>query len=449
MAYRELFEKMLNEKPSTAKKQVAVYLRQNQIEELNSLITVMNDITGGKVSRNNLIEDAIDDFITECEKYLEVEHGMKVTNADEAENQISGQSDKKYAIAVIGCEDGPLKGLSGLLSRNGEPLEFETRNHTETAINDIRSLCLGKTSVAEFECILLAFEKSPESRMEIEMIKEFNMIPEFDPQNYWVTDCVYGNAGGAHMVSTLKFYLPELNKAIWVNCDTDNVSICSMDYHWNDDESESYERYEDVMIYEAVFENELPNDVMPWLPMIKRTLEYAIENETANDFYCSDVSFHLHVPWLPESIRQKVDPEYLNWLQENGIKAVIAKDNQIIIDQEYLLIGMYVDRELIIEDNHINAYVAVWFDVDERLGLNTDGTDEFVNIYADYYPDEKKLDVFYVHHGPDGETINECPIPDLTTGEREHIIYLMKNEGMDKLIAEMDEATTSGINMQS
>jgi len=111
---------------------------------------------------------------------------------------------------------------------------------------------------------------------------------------------------------------------------------------------------------------------------------------------------------------------------------------------------MAIDSEdgLIIEGDQINAYIGAYFDVDKRFCLETEGTDEYVNLYADYYPTTEKLDGFYIHHGADGGEIAEKPVSDLTDDERDVILRLMKDAGLDEFVAEMDENQETGMTMQ-
>lgn len=41
------------------------------------------------------------------------------------------------------------------------------------------------------------------------------------------------------MVGTVKFYLLEINKFVWVNCNNECIVISSEDSLWNDDGSDS------------------------------------------------------------------------------------------------------------------------------------------------------------------------------------------------------------------
>jgi len=106
------------------------------------------------------------------------------------------------------------------------------------------------------------------------------------------------------------------------------------------------------------------------------------------------------------------------------------------------------DDGLMIEGDHINAYIGAYFDVDKRFRLETEGTDEYVNLYANFFPADGRLDVFYVHHGSDGGEIAEKPVSDLTDDERDVILQLMKDAGLDELVAQMDEDQDAGMTMQ-
>jgi hypothetical protein len=102
----------------------------------------------------------------------------------------------------------------------------------------------------------------------------------------------------------------------------------------------------------------------------------------------------------------------------------------------------------LIEGDHISAYIGAWFNVDKRFRLETEGTDEYVNLYADFFPADNRLDVFYIHHGSDGGEIATKTVDDLTDDEKEVILALMKEAGLDELVAEMNEDQGAGMTMQ-
>jgi len=158
------------------------------------------------------------------------------------------------------------------------------------------------------------------------------MTSAFDPDKFEIRSQEYGNTGGQCMVATVEFYLPDLDKSVWVNCNDESVVITSADYTWNRDGSESWERYADVCLYSSCFHQDLPEDVEFWLPMIRKALEYTIGQETA---YFKDRTFSLPVAWLPESIRKKTAPEYLVWLQTEGKELQIAQEGRIVIEKAY------------------------------------------------------------------------------------------------------------------
>lgn len=63
----------------TTKKQIALYLDEAKVERIDMVIKLFSSISDSKsFSRNTLIEEAIDKFIDESEKFLYEEHGINV-----------------------------------------------------------------------------------------------------------------------------------------------------------------------------------------------------------------------------------------------------------------------------------------------------------------------------------------------------------------------------------
>ncbi|MFA7135883.1 MAG: hypothetical protein WC125_08485 [Bacteroidales bacterium] len=118
------------------------------------------------------------------------------------------------------------------------------------------------------------------------------------------------------------------------------------------------------------------------------------------------------------------------------------KDARELITKE----NIDVDRELFIEDDHINAYISGWFDVDSRFGTKTYGTADYLNIYANYFPDTEELEVGYTLIKDDG-TGCDFKAVEITDSEKEAIIAKMKEVGLDECIAEMNEDQDSGMSM--
>ncbi|WP_312645463.1 DUF4406 domain-containing protein [Hydrogenoanaerobacterium sp.] len=249
-----------------------------------------------------------------------------------SEEQILGPLDPVYAIWAKAREDGPLAGQLGFLCENRRLLLFSSQSETEVRIKDLRNLCLNTSPAAVYQCVDYSVEYASDRRMHLETLQELDMIPAFTPDKFEVKSQAYGNTGGGCMVGTVQFYLPELDKSVWVNCNDECVTITSADYMWNEDHSESWERYDDVLLYQAGFDDALPDDVEPWLPMIKKALEYTIDQETR---YFQGRAFSLPTAWLPESIRENADPEYLAWLQAEGKEAQVVYGSNIEMEKDY------------------------------------------------------------------------------------------------------------------
>jgi len=95
-----------------------------------------------------------------------------------------------------------------------------------------------------------------------------------------------------------------------------------------------------------------------------------------------------------------------------------------------------INDELIIIDDHVNAAIETWFDVDERLGTATYGTADYINLYADYYPEHDRLDAYYTIHYRDGSDGRNTPVA-LLDGEAECVKKLMEKAGLSDCIKEL------------
>ncbi len=70
----------------TAKKQVALYLDESTIERIDMIVRLFSSISDSKsFSRSTLIEEAIDKFLAESEKFLQEEHEIHVEDLLEEE----------------------------------------------------------------------------------------------------------------------------------------------------------------------------------------------------------------------------------------------------------------------------------------------------------------------------------------------------------------------------
>jgi hypothetical protein len=97
-----------------------------------------------------------------------------------------------------------------------------------------------------------------------------------------------------------------------------------------------------------------------------------------------------------------------------------------------------VDPELMMEDDHINAAIGTWFDVDEKFGTHTHGTDDWVNFYADYYPVDGRLEAFFIIDHADSSDSEPVPV-ELSDSERDIILAKMREQGLDERVREMEQ----------
>ena len=97
-----------------------------------------------------------------------------------------------------------------------------------------------------------------------------------------------------------------------------------------------------------------------------------------------------------------------------------------------------IHDELLVEGDHINAYLDVWFDAAARFGLTRLlGGDDYINLYADYYPKSQRLNVYCVVKYADGSDSKPIPLSDMSRNERAVVMGVMRDAGLDKYAAEM------------
>ncbi|MDR1465385.1 MAG: hypothetical protein LBJ11_08825 [Oscillospiraceae bacterium] len=129
--------------------------------------------------------------------------------------------------------------------------------------------------------------------------------------------------------------------------------------------------------------------------------------------------------------------------------ALIAAANATLTEGRVLITpdNIEIDRELFIEDDHINAYIGAWFDVDSRFGTQTHDTDDYVNVYANYYPETEELEVGYTLIKADGSDSDFIAV-ELADSERDAILEKLREAGLDECIAEMQSDPDEDVGMQ-
>ena len=137
-------------------------------------------------------------------------------------------------------------------------------------------------------------------------------FPAFNPNNFEIKTQIYEDTGGSYMVGSVEFYLPEADTSVWVNCNNETVSIYTLDIIWSEDNSYAWDKSDDYVLFYAILNDSISYAANPWLKMIKEALEFTIENETSLPYDQEDIIFPLRVDWLPDSIKERVYPEYID-----------------------------------------------------------------------------------------------------------------------------------------
>jgi len=95
-----------------------------------------------------------------------------------------------------------------------------------------------------------------------------------------------------------------------------------------------------------------------------------------------------------------------------------------------------ISQELFMEGDHINAVIETWFDVDARFGTETADTADWLNLYADYYPADGRLEACYTLCRNEGGD-ESFPV-ELAEEETQAILEAMRDIGLDDLVQEMN-----------
>jgi hypothetical protein len=147
------------------------------------------------------------------------------------------------------------------------------------------------------------------------------------------------------------------------------------------------------------------------------------------------ISEYAAVPNLSGQERRKLAPlrEAIDVRLESVMRQIAEYDAAQAMTAE----NLEVDGELIMEGDRVGAYLGVWFNADRRFGIQTEGTDAYISLYADFYPADGSLGVYYILHDTDGTEREPVPVTDLTGSERETILKLMRDAGLEECVAEM------------
>lgn len=234
-----------------------------------------------------------------------------------------------YAIWAEARPDGPLRGQSGFLSEDGHRLFFTEREDAEQKTRDLRNLCLNRSPAAAYHCTEYPGEHDVSRDLPVERIKPHDLRPDLETLPFEVERRIYGDTGGGFMVGTLAVHFPDLDKTVWINCDAEGVTLTSADYVWNEDHSDSWERYEDVVMLELNFRDARPKDAGPLYPAIQEAVAYTIQRETQR----SSRPFRVPAKWLPGTSRQGVDPMRLKRAVEQDCLVEVGHNGAVIHDE--------------------------------------------------------------------------------------------------------------------
>ncbi len=181
-----------------------------------------------------------------------------------------------YMILAKGTKAGPLAGQFGFLAEKGKRLFFHEKEAADQKIRDLQNRCMNRSPAAVYERVIYPCPGMPDNSITAEAIGAYDLRPGFDPMEYKRQSQDYGDTGGGCIVGIVSYLLPSLGKTVWVECNDEGASIASADY------SESWDRWDDVLLLSMNFYDTPPGEVGPWLPMVRDTLSYTASQQAAH-----------------------------------------------------------------------------------------------------------------------------------------------------------------------
>jgi hypothetical protein len=106
-------------------------------------------------------------------------------------------------------------------------------------------------------------------------------FPAFTPTKYEIKSRRFESINNTGMIGTLEFYLPEIAESVWVNCHGCGIDVYMNDVIWDSDNSGGYDNETAYPLYSIEFGEDISDDAVQWLPMIKKALAYTIGQEAA------------------------------------------------------------------------------------------------------------------------------------------------------------------------
>lgn len=186
-----------------------------------------------------------------------------------------------FAIWAETASAEPLAGQSGYLAEKEKRLFYTVQEEAEQKADDMTRRCMNQKPVAAYHCVAYPNDHLPDVSLSVERINQYDLTPDFGPRDYVVKDRTYGDTGGGCMVATVSCYLPSLDKTVWVNCSEEALCIHSSDCIWNEDQSDSWSREEDVRIFSASL-TDAPETLGTWLPMALEAVAYMDERRMSD-----------------------------------------------------------------------------------------------------------------------------------------------------------------------
>ena len=148
-----------------------------------------------------------------------------------------------------------------------------------------------------------------------------------DLKEYEIRSRVYGDTGGGCMIATLEVYLPAKRRTVWANCDGESMLITSNDFHWNRDNRNGWKHPQSAEIFSMNLSDGLTMRAVPWVPIMRDTLDYTLEKESMRMR-----TLCIPTTLLPENLLQNFAPDDIQFLKEQGQSLFVTGGTEVSVE---------------------------------------------------------------------------------------------------------------------
>lgn len=153
-----------------------------------------------------------------------------------------------------------------------------------------------------------------------------SVVAGLQPHNYTILNYEYMNTGGNCMVGIHEVWLPEEHKTVYVYTNEEGCTMVAVDYIRSE---LMVDDYDEVNIDYCDF------DRLTGHEKYFELYRYCLNQYTKDD--CKYFKMRRRIPYhlLSDDLQKQVTPEYLEWLEYEGIDGIYTDGYKIFVNDNY------------------------------------------------------------------------------------------------------------------